>query len=257
MLIPRPNWNSPEKKIIIFTGAGISAESGIQTFRDSGGLWENHKVEEICEEKTWKKNFELVHKFYNERRCQLKDCEPNETHNAISRIRKKYGDDCYVITQNIDNLLEKAGVDNLLHLHGNATELKCDACGHIWDIGYTNWDSSDGRCPKCKSHKGVRPNIVFFGGSAPMYSYLYRALEFLQNKNSILVVAGTMGNVIQIKDIIGFRQINEYKKRVNSFNILNNLNKSSYLPESLFDKIFYQKSTDAFLEIEDIIYKKF
>lgn len=243
------------KKLIIFSGAGLSAESGISTFRDSNGLWENHKIDEVCNQFTWKNNFDLVHKFYNQRRVQLKDVEPNEAHKTIARLQEKYGNDCFVITQNVDDLLERAGVKNLMHVHGDLTRMHCEACGEKWSIGYEAWDHENGECPKCKSKKGVRPDIVFFGGVAPMYSYMHRAFENLMDKDSILVVIGTMGNVVPIAAIIGkiSNRTLKNEKSVRAKTILNNFEESEYLPAELFDHVFYDKATCALPQIEKII----
>lgn len=261
MFIPRANYEKPEKKIVIFTGAGLSAESGVSTFRDSNGLWENHKIEEVCSEANWKKNFELVHNFYNQRRVQLAEVEPNEAHKTIARIKNKFKDDCIVITQNVDDLLERSGVKDILHVHGELTKMECEACGGKWDIKYKEFDLENDRCPNCESLKGVRPDIVFFGGPAPYYTYMKRAFEYLQNPQSILVVVGTMGNVVPIEDIIGKVFFNGNhkmgRKKVKATTILNNLEKSAYILDDLFDVIHYKKATEALPLIEDYLMENF
>ena len=117
------------KKLIIFSGAGISAESGINTFRDTNGLWENHSIKEICSEYTWKQNFEAVHSFYNQRRVQLSEVQPNNAHKVVATLKKQYGEDCYVITQNVDDLFERVGCKDVLHVHGELGKMECTACG--------------------------------------------------------------------------------------------------------------------------------
>ena len=121
-----------EKGLIIFSGAGISAESGINTFRDTNGLWENHSIKEVCSENTWKHNFEAVHTFYNQRRVQLSEVQPNNAHKVVATLKKQYGDDCYVITQNVDDLFERAGCEDVLHVHG---ELKKWNVPHVGIFG--------------------------------------------------------------------------------------------------------------------------
>ena len=204
-------------KIIIFSGAGLSAESGISTFRDSNGLWENHKIEEICNESTWKKNFEKVHDFYNQRRTQLANVQPNEAHKTIKRLYDKFGDDLIIATQNVDDLLERAGIpaDKIIHLHGELTKMHCTACGHKWEIGYAKFNHLTDRCPDCDSRKGVKPFIVFFGGSAPMYTHLYRALEYLEHPDSKLIVIGTNANVVPIDEFTS--HIHKSKKILNIY----------------------------------------
>lgn len=247
MYIPRYDNYNKEPKIIIFSGAGLSAESGISTFRDSNGLWENHKIEEICNESTWKKNFEKVHNFYNERRVQLATVQPNEAHKTIKRMYDKFGDDLIIMTQNVDDLLERAGIsrENILHLHGFLTEMQCTACGNIWDIGYSEFNTETDRCPVCNSLNGVKPNIVFFGGQAPAYTYLYRALKYLEHPLSKLIVIGTLGNVVPVDDFT--KHINKSKK------ILNNLEKSEWINGDNFGKVFYEPATTALPKIEELL----
>lgn len=241
MYIPHYN-NKP--KIVIFSGAGLSAESGISTFRDSNGLWENHKIEDVCNEYTWKNNFQLVHDFYNARRTQLASVEPNEAHKTIKRLYDTYQDDILIITQNVDDMLERTGIprDKILHLHGFLKDMECTSCGNTWNIGYEHFDTEIDRCPKCSSLRGVKPHIVFFNGQAPMYSYLYRALEYLEHPKSKLVIVGTMGNVVQIDNLT--RHIHKSKK------ILNNLEKSDFINDDNYSQVYYEPATTALPKIE-------
>ncbi len=199
-------------KLIILSGAGLSAESGIPTFRDKDGLWENHRVEDVCDIHTWKENFELVHRFYNERRTKLGTVQPNAAHRQIAEWEAAY--QTTILTQNIDDLLERGGCKEVNHLHGFLTEMQCKACGHRWSIGYTEWTATD-HCPRenCRSLKGVKPNVVFFGESAPMYTTLYWSLEELQ-PGDVLLVIGTTGVVLPIDGIA---------KRAKCTRTLNNL----------------------------------
>jgi len=233
-----------KKKILIFSGAGISAESGISTFRDADGLWDNYKIEDVCHQSSWKKNFNLVHEFYNKRRVELASVEPNEAHFAVARIKEKYGDKCYVVTQNVDNLFERAGCKDVIHVHGEITKMECTACGHVWDIGQREFDTTKERCPECDSLKGVKPFVVFFGGQAPQYINMYRAFEVANNKDSIVIVVGTMGNVVPVDSLI---EGTSCKK------ILNNLEKSSYIDDKLYDVVYYEKATIAMPKIEKSI----
>jgi len=239
----KENRRIPEKKIIIFSGAGLDAPSGIQTFRGTDGLWNGHKIEEVCDERTWKKNFQVVHNFYNERRIHLDTVEPNIAHKTIQRIVEKYGkDNVFNITQNISDLLEKAGCkeDEVLHVHGNLKKMKCEACGHTWDIeGEFNIETD--KCPECDSLKGVRPSVVFFYGPAPMYQYMFNAFDYTMNPDTIVCIIGTMGNVVSIKDFIMGTPCKC---------ILNNMEKSEDLPEEYFDKIYYESCETAIGKIE-------
>jgi len=232
------------RKIIIFSGAGISAESGIDTFRDNNGLWEKHSIEEICTQNSWKHNFEAVHAFYNHRRIQLNEVKPNKAHEGVATLKKIYGNDCYVITQNVDDLFERAGCEDVLHVHGELTKMECTACGYIWNIGYNLFNTNKDRCPKCNSLKGVKPYIVFFGGLASKYREMYRAFEAAKHKDSIVVVIGTMGNVINIETLLEHKLCKK---------ILNNLESSDYIDDTIFDKVYYDKVTKVFSKVEEDI----
>lgn len=240
-------YKSLPPKIVIFSGAGLSAESGISTFRDSNGLWENHKIEEICNEHTWKANFKKVHSFYNQRRIQLALAEPNEAHKTIKRMWDKFGDDLIIATQNVDDLLERTGIaaDSIIHLHGELTKMQCTACCHNWDIGYNEFNIETDRCPKCGSLKGVKPSIVFFNGAAPKYMDLYNSINYLHADSSYLVIVGTMGNVIPVDSFTN--HIHKSKK------ILNNLEESEYIDAENFGHVFYEPATTALPKIEEIL----
>jgi len=247
MYIEKFNIKKSKPKIIIFSGAGISAPSGISTFRDKDGLWENHKIDEVCNEGTWKNNFKIVHDFYNERRNQLENVEPNIAHKVVSDIIYKYGEDNVInITQNVDNLFERANVTNTLHVHGELTKMQCENCGHQWNIGNKSFDIKKDKCPNCDSVKNVRPKIVFFGGSAPMYKYMSRAFEYASLENSIVVVIGTMGNVVPI---------DAYLKDKKAKKILCNMEKSKYINEKNYDNVYYESITTVIDKIEKNIEK--
>lgn len=120
-------------KVVIFSGAGISAESGIKTFRDTGGLWENNRIEDVCTRGCLEKNRTATLKFYNQRRIELKDKSPNDAHIKIAELKKKYAQDIAVITQNVDDLFERAGCQDLIHLHGFIREIRCmrRSCNYV------------------------------------------------------------------------------------------------------------------------------
>jgi NAD-dependent deacetylase len=228
-----------DKKIIIFSGAGISAESGIKTFRDADGLWENHRIEDICNQYTWEKNYERVHQFYNQRRVQLGTVEPNLAHEIVASMKNKYQKDCIVITQNVDDMFERAGCPDVIHVHGELTKMHCMACDNVYEIGYKEYNIGD-KCPKC-ANTHIKPYIVFFGGQAPKYMDMYSAFEHLQNEDSIAVVIGTLGNVVQINANL---ELMDCKK------ILNNLEESPYIDDSQFDRVYYENATSAIEKIE-------
>jgi len=177
------------KKIYILSGAGISAESGIKTFRDNDGLWENYSVEEVCSVQGWERNRQKVSDFYDARRADLADKEPNAAHFALAELKNKYPNNIVMLTQNVDNLLEQAGCQEVIHLHGTLTDLRCEECHTEFEVGY---ESQEGKtCPKCQSDN-VRHNVVMFGEAAPKYAFLVT----LTQQADMLVVLGTSGQVI-------------------------------------------------------------
>jgi NAD-dependent deacetylase len=150
------------KKLVILTGSGISSESGLKTFRESGGLWENYDVMEVASYAGWIKNMELVLRFYNDRRAQLKDATPNDAHTGLVELEQFY--QVQIITQNVDNLHERAGSKNVLHLHGVLTRARStEDPGLVYDIGYSPIQIGD----TCEKGHQLRPDIVWFGEAVP------------------------------------------------------------------------------------------
>lgn len=183
------------KKLVILTGAGMSSESGIKTFRDSGGLWEEYDVTEVATPMAWTKNMELVLRFYNERRTQLKGCNPNEGHLGVAALEKHF--DVHVITQNIDNLHERAGSTKVLHLHGELTKARSTTDPSIiYDIGYNDLRPGD----KCEKGSQLRPHIVWFGEAVPMMDEAVR----ITDTADIFVVIGSSLNVYPAAGLIDY-----------------------------------------------------
>ncbi|MCK9627092.1 MAG: NAD-dependent deacylase [Bacteroidales bacterium] len=181
-----------KKHIVVLSGAGISADSGLETFRDEEGLWAKHRVEDVCTPEALKRNPELVLDFYNQRRHRLESAEPNEGHKAIARLEKFYNVD--VITQNVDDLHERAGSSKVLHLHG---ELK--KCRSMKDPSYIADINGDLHVGDLAPDGGqLRPHIVFFGESVPMFE---RAEE-ITSKADILIVVGTSLEVYPAASLI-------------------------------------------------------
>ncbi len=174
------------KKIVVLTGAGVSAESGISTFRDSDGLWENFNVEDVASIEGWHRNPELMVNFYNERRRQLEHCQPNDAHKIIAELERQY--EVVVVTQNIDNLHEKGGSTNIIHLHGELTKA-CSERGkrYVQDIGYRDIEFGE----KAEDGALLRPFIVWFGEDVPL---LTAAAEKVREAD-ILIIIGTSLNV--------------------------------------------------------------
>lgn len=222
-------------KVIILSGAGLSAQSGISTFRDQDGLWENHNIDDICSAGCLEKNYEGTLNFYDRRRIEIKDKLPNYAHNALAKLKSTYKNDIAIITQNVDDLLERANCSDVIHLHGFLPEIKCQNknCLYIKNIGYEAQNKRQ-LCPKCNTL--LRPNIVFFGEPAPLYETLYKAFEDCE----MLIVIGTSGYVINT-DMFLNPQI--------KFSILNNLEKSEALNETLYTKALFMPVTQAIDEI--------
>ncbi|MBI2269657.1 MAG: NAD-dependent deacylase [Bacteroidetes bacterium] len=174
------------KKIVVFTGAGISAESGIKTFRDSGGLWEEFDINDVATPEGWKKNPALVLDFYNLRRKQVLEAKPNPAHIALAELQLRY--DVQVITQNIDDLHERAGSKKVLHLHGEVLKSRSTLDPSlVYDI--KGWKLELGE--KCAKNSQLRPHIVWFGEPVPN---MLRAYE-ITSAADVFIVIGTSFNV--------------------------------------------------------------
>ena len=169
------------KNLVVLTGAGMSAESGISTFRDSGGLWENYDVMKVASIEGWYENPDLMLQFYNDRRRQLKDVEPNEGHKIIAGLEQYF--QVTVITQNVDNLHERAGSSSIIHLHGELTKVCNESKTIVSDIGYEDIHPGD----KASDGTRLRPFIVWFGEAVPLIEKAARAVS----SADILVIVGT------------------------------------------------------------------
>jgi NAD-dependent deacetylase len=174
------------KKIVVLSGAGISAESGISTFRDSNGLWENHRIEDVATPEGWNANPKLVLEFYNQRRKQLFEVEPNEGHKSLVKLEDFY--DVQIVTQNVDDLHERAGSSNVLHLHGELKKVRSTIDHNlVYDLDHWELKSGD----KCENGSQLRPHIVWFGEAVPN---IMLAEENIR-KADVLIIVGTSLNV--------------------------------------------------------------
>jgi NAD-dependent deacetylase len=180
-------------KIAVFSGAGISAESGIKTFRDSNGLWEEYDINEVATPQAWKKNFRLVLEFYNKRRKQIIEAQPNDAHYALASLEKHH--EVNIITQNIDDLHERAGSKNILHLHGEIRKSKSTLDPSlIYDI--EGWELKEG--DKCERGSQLRPHVVWFGEEVPEIPNAARIIS----ESDILLIIGTSLNVYPAAGLI-------------------------------------------------------
>ena len=183
------------KRLVILTGAGMSSESGIKTFRDSGGLWEEYDVTEVATPQAWSKNRDLVLRFYNERRRQLEGCEPNAGHSGLALLEKHF--DVRIITQNIDNLHERAGSTNIFISMENLQKPRSTVDPSlIYDIGYKDINPGD----LCEKGSQLRPHIVWFGEAVPMMD---KAVE-ITSEADIFVVIGSSLNVYPAAGLINY-----------------------------------------------------
>jgi len=184
-----------KKKLVVLSGAGLDTEAGIPTFRDSNGLWENYNVEDVASPKGWISNPELVLRFYNERRRQLASVEPTEAHKLFVKLEEYF--DVYHITQNISDLLERAGAKNILHLHGELVKAKSSSgLGESKFIGYEDINVGD----LCEDGFQMRPDIVWFGEMVPMI----KKAEDITLFSDIFVIVGTSLNVYPAAGLVGW-----------------------------------------------------
>ena len=183
------------QNIVVFTGAGISAESGLGTFRDSGGLWEQFKIEDVATLEAFERNPELVLNFYNLRRKQLLESEPNEAHISLNKLSEKYN--LHIITQNIDDLHERSGSENVLHLHGKLMESKSSVDDSlIYPIEGADLKIGD----LCENGSQLRPNVVWFGEAVPK---MIDAIS-ITKKADIFIVIGTSLNVYPAASLLNY-----------------------------------------------------
>lgn len=176
-------------KLVVFSGAGMSAESGISTFRDSNGLWENYDIQQVATPEAWERNPALVQRFYNERRKNILEAQPNEAHQYIAKLQDHY--DVQVITQNIDDLHERAGSQNVLHLHGNIRLAKSSGpdaqyTTQFYEVNGWKLDLEQDFCP---NGYPLRPHVVWFGEVVPAYE---EAIRLVQSADIFIVIGSTL-----------------------------------------------------------------
>lgn len=178
-------------RVVVLTGAGISAESGIRTFRAADGLWEEHRVEDVATPEGFQRDPQLVQAFYNARRRQLQQPEivPNAAHLALANLETMLGDNFQLITQNIDNLHERAGSQRVIHMHGELLKVRCCQSGQVFD--WTDDLSADERCHCCQFPAPLRPHVVWFGEMPLHMDKIYQALS----QADYFIAIGTSGHV--------------------------------------------------------------
>ncbi len=183
------NGLKADSSVVILTGAGVSAPSGISTFRDQNGLWENHNIMEVATPEGFQSNPNLVHKFYNARRAQLKTVKPNGAHKSLVEWELKWPGDLLLVTQNVDDLHQRAGSRKLIAMHGELNSIFCTLC-----TKKSNWDTDlgvDTKCPNCGISQSLRPDIVWFGEMPYRMAEIDEALE----DADLFLSIGTSGSV--------------------------------------------------------------
>lgn len=227
--------------LIVFSGAGISAESGIPTFRDSNGLWHGHYPSEIANYDNWRENHALVHAFYNHRRTELGSASPNGAHMAVAAWEKAYPGRVLNITQNIDDLFERAGVQSTLHLHGFLRNIRNIQTGELKDLGYSTFD------PSSDPQRIIKPDVVFFGEQAPNYQVLSELAVRLDSRDTIISI-GSSGAVVNIDSLV---------ESTGAFGILNVLdNVVGAIDEDAWHERIFEPASRAVKRINAIIHER-
>ena len=230
-----------KKNLFILTGAGVSKESGIKTFREKDGLWENYKIEDVCTVEAFIKDPNLVNDFYNERRSSIIDQKilPNEAHYQLAKLEKKWKGDFILVTQNIDNLHEQAGSKKILHMHGSLDKCFCMNCGAEYKF---NFDlSTEFVCKKCNVKGKVRVDIVWFGEQPKYLDKIYKYLD----RTDVFLSIGTSNNVYPAAGFIDY--LKHQKRKIHFYEF--NMEKTS--KSSLFTKSFIGPASKTLKKLVD------
>ena len=230
-----------DPRLIVFSGAGLSAESGLPTFRGADGLWEGIPIRTVCHIETWEENFEAMHDFYDARREAGARAKPNQAHRIIAEWQNEWPGRTFILTQNIDRLLEGAGCLDVVHLHGDIRILRCMACGHEWELEGNRYDRKN--CAVCKRPRTVKPDVVFFGENAPRYQDLYRIVSELRKADTAVVV-GTSGMVLPADRLFAFSE---------AHSVLVNLEPGNHMNEAAFTERLYGPATQQMPRLWDLL----
>ncbi len=236
-----------KKNVFILTGAGISKESGINTFREKDGLWDNYKIEDVCTVEAFKKNPELVNSFYNERKRNLLDpkIKPNAAHFSLAELEKNCKKDFLIVTQNIDNLHEQAGSKKIVHMHGSLEKAYCMYCNSR--VKYDFEVTTNYKCKSCNNKGMVRVDVVWFGEQPKYLNEIYNFLE----KTEVFISIGTSNNVYPAAGFIDF--LNQINNKILMYEF--NLEKTS--KSIFFDKRFSGPATKTIPKfVKKVIEKK-
>ena len=227
------------EKITVLTGAGISAESGLKTFRDSDGLWENHRIEDVATPEAWSRDPELVLNFYNERRKQVNEAQPNKAHILLSQLEDNY--EVNIITQNIDDLHEKAGSTNVYHLHGQINKARSTVNPSlVYELDH--WEMKMG--DTCNEGSQLRPHIVWFGEPVPMIDQVIHFFEIADK----IVVIGTSLAVYPAAGLIDYASPGIEKYYIDPMGI-SNMDRADFT-------MIGKKAVDGVSELEKLLSEK-
>ena len=185
--------------IVILTGAGISAESGLGTFRSADGMWSQYDLEDVATPEGFARNPALVHEFYNARRATCRGAEPNKAHFALAELEARHTGKVLIVTQNVDDLHRRAGSRNVLHMHGELDKARCARCGHDWTAPDTM--SIKDRCPKCRSGM-CRPDVVWFGEDVRFLQEIEQAIR----ESDLFTMIGSSGQVSPASEFMALAQ---------------------------------------------------
>ena len=230
------------RNIVILTGSGISAESGLKTFRGGGGLWEGHRVEDVATPEAYERDPKMVQNFYNMRRQQLKTAEPNAAHKALAELENKWNGDFLLVTQNVDDLHERGGSKKILHMHGELKKARCTNTEQVFD-----WETDieeNTNCPCCKKSGTLRPHIVWFGEMPLDMDLIYSKLHDCD----LFISIGTSGVVYPAA---GFVQ--EVRMRGQAHTVEINLEPSAGY--SIFEETIYGPATKTVPEFVEKLLK--
>lgn len=230
-------------KVVVLTGAGISAESGIRTFRADDGLWEEHRIDDVATPEGFMRDPQLVQRFYNARRKQLQDpqIQPNAAHFALAKLEEKLGENLLLVTQNVDNLHERAGSKNVIHMHGELLKVRCVESGKVYE--WTGDITENDKCTCCKTPRKLRPHIVWFGEIPLEMERIYDALS----ECYYFLAIGTSGNVYPAAGFV--RQVPVYTTTVE-------LNLEPSKVKSHFDKVIIGKASEIVPKFVDELLEK-
>ena len=226
------------EKIVILTGAGISAESGMGTFRDEGGLWSQHRIEDVATPEGFARNPALVQDFYNQRRQAAAKAAPNPAHQALARLQREWPGEVVIVTQNVDALHEAGGSESVIHMHGELAGALCAACGHRWAAPESMAVGEP--CPQC-ANPTARPDVVWFGEMP----YQMDEIHNLAMECSLFVSIGTSGGTYPAAGFVSL--FKEMKKPTVELNLEPSFNQSQ------FDFAIHKPATVAVEEFKNLI----